>query len=98
MAPIVIAARILTFIATNPAIVEDVVKATQSTLSHLPGNERFNVVKGIVTEALDMTDPDDKAWEKAWRIARPFFDALVAKVKGKAVAAVAGAAAQASAS
>jgi hypothetical protein len=49
--------------------------------------KNFAIVRGIITEALDMTDPDDKLWEKAWRM---FFDKYVAKVKSvEAAAAVA---------
>jgi hypothetical protein len=89
MTPFVIAARIIAFLLMHPEVVSDVIKATQAAFGDRPGDERFAVVRAVITEALDMTDPDDKLWEKAWRIARPFFDKYVAKVKGKILAAAA---------
>jgi hypothetical protein len=89
MSALAIAARILVFLMHNPEVVADIIKATQHAFGDSPGEERFAIVRGIITEALDMTDPDDKLWEKAWRIARPFFDKYVAKVKSKVEAAAA---------
>lgn len=91
MAPaVVVAAKIVAYLFAHPEVVRTAIKAAQELFGDLPGESRFGVVKGFITEAMDDTDPDDKTWEKGWRIARPFFNLFVAKVKGKVIAAAEG--------